>query len=168
MKRQVISSIVLTITVATSVLPALANPIAPSSRDARDNRAMCSDVNVGHNIDKDIHQQNNIHATKQNDILQASSAKEYLNTSSGYSNTSASAGVSSWFGGGSISGSTSSGFDNSQSGKSLDSVFMDRSYQDYHDTSTFTDKTKIRAVVGQDCTAVVQSQRNSINQLLSW
>jgi hypothetical protein len=168
MKRQIISSIVLSLTVATAVLPALANPIAPSSRNARDNRAMCNDVNVGYAVDKNIHQQNNIHATKQNDILQASNAYEYLNTSSGYQNTSVSGGVSSWFGGASAAGSTATGFSDSIYGKGSSNVFIDRSRQEYHDTSSFSDTTKIRPVVGQDCSAVVQSQTSIVNHLLSW
>jgi hypothetical protein len=168
MKRQLMSTLVLSLTLATSVLPALANPIAPSSRNSRDSRAMCNDANVGYAVDKNIHQQSNIHAAKQNDILQASNAYEYLNTSSGYKNTSFNAGASSWFGGASASGSNSTGYSDSAYGKGSADVFIDRSRQEYHDTSSFSDTSKIHPVVGQDCTAVVQAQTATVNHLLSW
>ncbi len=55
MKRHLISALTLSATLLTAVIPVYANPIAPSSRGFHDSRAMCNDVNVGYNVQKNIH-----------------------------------------------------------------------------------------------------------------
>jgi hypothetical protein len=172
MQRSVIYTLTLGATLAVSLLPAYANPVAPSSRGARDPRAMCNDVQVGYDVQKNIHEQKNIHAYNQNDVTSTSNSYGWMNSDYNASNSSASGG-----GGFSIFGVGASGHGSSSSstvsshtnsGQGTNSYYHDGSFQTFSDTSSFSDTSTVKTVVGQDCSAVVQSQTSIVHHLLSW
>jgi hypothetical protein len=172
MKRQSIYALTLTAALAASVIPAYADPVAPSSRGSHDSRAMCNDVNVGYNVQKNIHQQNDIHGYEQADVTNQTSAYDWMNSSSKSSSSSAGGGGGFSFLGFGASGSGSSSSQNSSStynsGSTSDTYYHDGSSKGYSDTSSYSDTSTVSTVVGQDCSAVVQSQTQTINHLLSW
>jgi hypothetical protein len=172
MKRQLIYALTLTATLAASVIPAHADPVAPSSRGSHDSRAMCNDVNVGYNVQKNIHQQNDIHAYEQANVTNQTSAYDWMNSSSNSSSSSAGGGGGVSFLGFGVSGSGSTSSQNSSStynsGSTSDTYYHDGSSKGYSDTSSYSDTSTVKTVVGQDCSAVVQSQTQTINHLLSW
>jgi hypothetical protein len=170
MKRQLVYALTLTATLAASVIPASANPIAPSSRGSNDSRAMCNDVYVGQNTQNNIQQRNNIVEYSQNNNGTSSNAWNYMNSSSGYRRNSASGGGGfSFLGIGASGGSSSaSGFSNYSSNRGSSSSSFNRDYRYGHDKSTFSDTSSSTAVVGQDCTAVVQSRTAITQQLIGW
>jgi hypothetical protein len=171
MKRQLIYAITLSATLAASVIPAHADPIAPSSRGSHDSRAMCNDVNVGYNVQKNIHQQNDIHAYEQANVTNQTSAYDWMNSSSKSSSSSAGGGGGVSFLGFGASGSGSSSSQNSSStyssGSTSNTYYHDGSSKGYSDTSSYSDTSTVSTVVGQDCSAVVQSQTQTINHLKS-
>ncbi|MGB8702708.1 MAG: hypothetical protein WCD18_25110 [Thermosynechococcaceae cyanobacterium] len=173
----------LSTTLVVSMIPAYAGPVAPSTRGSNDPRAMCNDVGVGNNVQNNIHQQNNVHAYNQNNVTSNSNAYEWMNSSSSSSSHSAGGGGGfSIFGiGASGHGSSSSQSSNSQSasGKGSNSTYHDGSFQTYSDTSSFSDTSSSKVVVGQDCSAVVQwttldkidqrhTQTHIVDNLLGW
>jgi hypothetical protein len=172
MKRQAIYALTLTATLFASIIPAYADPVAPSSRGAHDARAMCNDVNVGYNVQKNVHQQNNIHAYEQADITNQTNANNWVNSSSTSSSSSAGGGGGFSFFGIGASGSGSSSSETSSnlynSGSNSETYYHDGSSKGYSDTSSYSDTSTVSTVVGQDCSAVVRSQTQTINHLLSW
>jgi hypothetical protein len=171
-KRQFIYALTLTATLTASVIPAHADPVAPSSRGSHDSRAMCNDVNVGYNVQKNVHQQNDIHGYEQADVTNQTSAYDWMNSSSKSNSSSAGGGGGVSFLGFGASGSSSSSSQNSSStynsGRTSDTYYHDGSSKGYSDTSSYSDTSTVSTVVGQDCSAVVQSQTQTINHLLSW
>jgi hypothetical protein len=172
MKRQLIYALTLTATLAASVLPASANPVAPSSRGSNDSRGMCNDVYVGQNTQNNIQQRNDIVQYSQNNNGTSANAWNYMNSSSGYNRQSASGGGGFSFLGIGASGgggsSSASGFSNYNSNRGSNSSSFNRDYRYGHDKSTFSDTSSSTAVVGQDCTAVVQSRTAITQQLIGW
>jgi hypothetical protein len=172
MKRQLIYALTLTATLAASVIPAYGNPVPPSSRSGNSGRAMCNDVYLGQNVQNNIHDHKNIVDKTQNNVGSSSNAWSYMNSSSGYNTSSAGGGGGfSIFGigaSGSGSSSSSSGYYNASSNKGSNSSYYDKSSHYFHDKSTFDDTSTSTAVVGQDCTAVVQSQTAITQQLIGW
>jgi hypothetical protein len=172
MKRQMIYALTLTATLIASAIPAHADPIAPSSRPGSSNRAMCNDVYLGQNIQNNVHERNDILKTSQNDIGRSSNAWNYMNGASGSSRQSAGGGggfnLLGFGASGSGGSSSASTFNRFNSGSSSNSSSFDRSSTYAHDRSTRDDTSSSMAVVGQDCTAVVQSRTAITQQLMAW
>jgi hypothetical protein len=169
MKRQMIAALALTATLVGSVIPVYANPpVPPSSRSGNSGRAMCNDVYVQNNV----HSRNDILNTSQNNIGSSSNAWSYMNGASGYNRQSAGGGGGVSFLGfgasGSGSSSSASGYNNYSSNRGSNSSAFDKSSTYFHDRSRFDDTSSSTAVVGQDCTAVVQSQTAITQQLIGW
>jgi hypothetical protein len=177
MKRQLVYALTLTATFAASVIPAsvipaYGNPVPPSSRSGNSGRAMCNDVYLGQNVQNNVHERKNIVDKTQNNVGSSSNAWSYMNSTSGYKQNSASGG-----GGFSVFGigasghggsSSSSGYKNASSSNSSSSSYFDKTSHYFHDKSTFDDTSSSTAVVGQDCSAVVQSQTAITQQLIGW
>lgn len=172
MKRPLIYAFTLSATLVASVIPAYANPTAPSSRPDSSRRALCNDVYLGQNIQNNVHDHKDIVNKTQNNIGSSSNAWSYMNNNSGYKQQSAGGGGGFSFLGFGASGSggsaSASGFNTSSASKGSNSSYFDKSSTYFHDKSTFDDTSSSTAVVGQDCTAVVQSQTAITQQLISW
>ncbi|MGB7417435.1 MAG: hypothetical protein WA902_24780 [Thermosynechococcaceae cyanobacterium] len=182
MKRTILFS--LTTAVALSAgLPAFANPLAPSSRDADDPRAMCSDVLVGYNQQNNIVDQKNIQEKKNinqydyKNVLDRSSSSKWNNStySSSSSKGEGSGKVSVLFGlvsaGGGGGKTTSSTSKTGNAGERASNYHRDLSRSGFSDKSTFSDTSRFSdtssstVVAGQNCDALVQAEAaTQINQ----
>ncbi len=175
MKRTILFTITTAISLSASI-PAFANPLAPSARDADDPRAMCSDVLLGHNQQNRIVQQNNIqeikdiHEYDHENVLDTSTTSKWSNSSynHSYSKGQGRGKVGVLFGlvsvggrGGKTSSNTSK---TGNSGESTYNYSQDLSRAGFIDKSTFSDTSRSTdfssstVVAGQNCDAVVQAE----------
>lgn len=182
MKRTILFTITTAVTLSAG-LPAFANPISPSARDADDPRAMCSDVLVGYNQQNHIVEQKNIQEKKNireydhKNVLDTSRTSKW-NNSTYNRNTSKGQGsgkVGVLFGlvkvGGGGGKTTTSTARTRNSGERTSNYFRDRSRSGFSDKSTFSDTSRFEdfststVVGGQNCDAVVQAEAaKQINQ----
>jgi hypothetical protein len=175
MKRTILFSITAAVTLSAG-LPAFANPLAPSSRDADDPRAMCSDVLVGYNQQNRIVQQTNIQENKNiheydhKDVLDTSNTSKWNNSTYNHSSSKGqgSGKVSVLFGlvsaGGGGGKATTNTSQTGNSGEQTDNYARDLSRAGFIDKSTFSDTSRSTdfssstVVAGQNCDALVQAE----------
>ena len=175
MKRTILFTITTAITLSAG-LPALANPLAPSARDADDPRAMCSDVLIGHNQQNRIVQQNNIqeikdiHEYDHKNVLDTSRTSQWNNSTYNHSSSKGqgSGKVSGFFGLVSVGGgggkTTTNTSKTGNSGEATYNYSRDLSRAGFIDKSTFSDTSRSTdfssstVVAGQNCDAVVQAE----------
>ncbi|PZD73066.1 hypothetical protein C1752_02701 [Acaryochloris thomasi RCC1774] len=175
MKRTVLFTITTALTLSAG-LPAFANPLSPSARDADDPRAMCSDVLIGNNVKNHIVEQTNvqektdIHKYNQKDIRKTARTAKWDNSTyerstrkgGGRGNVKVLWGLVSAGGGGDKT--TTNLSKTANAGENTFNNYQDRSRSGFRDRSTFSDTSRFEdfststVVAGQNCDAVVQAE----------